>query len=148
MSHLQEIAKTKAHAFPAYDPSHIRYATQAQERDDFVRRLMKAPAVDAVEVVRCENCKLYKTKHCAIDIWTTDITIYKAKPDGYCSFGIPKEEGANAREKVHGYWCDANPGDSLDPRMRCSVCGRVSLPLADWAGCPYCLTDMRGEDHE
>ena len=37
------------------------------------------------EVIRCKDCKYYKTKFCALDTWTNEITIYKAQPDDYCS---------------------------------------------------------------
>lgn len=63
------------------------------------RVLMSAPAVDAVEVVRCKDCEYYTTEknrcdhpkfdyegHC-YDYWID------TKPDDFCSYGIPKERG-------------------------------------------------------
>ena len=43
-------------------------------------------------VVLCKDCKKYKTKFCAVDIWHIDVTIFKVKPDDYCSFGERKEK--------------------------------------------------------
>ena len=37
------------------------------------------------EVIRCKDCKYYKTKFCALDTWTNEITIYNAQPDDFCS---------------------------------------------------------------
>ena len=37
------------------------------------------------EIIRCKDCKYYKTKFCALDTWTNEITIYKAQPDDFCS---------------------------------------------------------------
>lgn len=42
----------------------------------------------------------------------------------------------------HGRWIDENPASFLDPRMRCSVCGHVDLPLAKWRYCPMCGAKM------
>lgn len=37
------------------------------------------------DVIRCKDCKYYKTKFCALDTWTNEITIYNAQPDDFCS---------------------------------------------------------------
>ena len=37
------------------------------------------------DVIYCRNCKKYQTMYCAMDIWTEDVTIYKATSDDYCS---------------------------------------------------------------
>lgn len=37
------------------------------------------------EIIRCKDCKYYKTKFCALDTWTNEITIYNAQPDDFCS---------------------------------------------------------------
>lgn len=42
---------------------------------------------DMVAVVRCKDCKWYKTKFCKMDRWTNLVTIYVAKADDYCSYG-------------------------------------------------------------
>lgn len=42
------------------------------------------------EIVRCRDCKFFKTKDCKIDITTQDVTIQRVKPDDYCSYGKRK----------------------------------------------------------
>lgn len=39
------------------------------------------------EVVRCRDCKWYKTMYCKMDRWTDLVTMYVAKADDYCSYG-------------------------------------------------------------
>lgn len=46
---------------------------------------------------------------------------------------------------VHGRWIDENPDDSLDPRMRCSICTGVESPLIKWRYCPNCGAKMDGD---
>lgn len=46
---------------------------------------------------------------------------------------------------VHGRWIDENLDDSLDPRMRCSICTGVESPLLKWRYCPNCGAKMDGE---
>ena len=46
---------------------------------------------------------------------------------------------------VHGRWVDENPDDSLDPRMRCSICTGIESPLLKWRYCPNCGALMDGE---
>lgn len=50
------------------------------------------PTIDAVPVVRCEDCRWYKTKFCKMDRWTDLVTIYVAKADDYCSYGERREK--------------------------------------------------------
>lgn len=56
--------------------------------DEFVESL---PVADVEPVVRCKDCKHYKTMFCKMDIWHIDITIYRADEDDYCSYGERKE---------------------------------------------------------
>ena len=44
------------------------------------------------EGIRCKDCKHYKTEFCAIDIWTDEVKIYKARPDDFCSRAARREE--------------------------------------------------------
>lgn len=46
-----------------------------------------------VEVVRCKDCKWYKTMYCKMDRWTDLVTIYVAKKDDYCSYGERRKDG-------------------------------------------------------
>ena len=60
---------------------------------EFERLLKEAPTVDAVEVVRCKDCKFYELKNYVVDniqrmccennkgIWTA------TQPDDFCSYG-------------------------------------------------------------
>lgn len=52
--------------------------------EDDVEALMKLPPAQ-LEIIRCKDCKYYKTMFCAMDTWTAEITIYKAQPDDFCS---------------------------------------------------------------
>lgn len=58
----------------------------------FFEWLGKQPTIDAVEVVRCEDCKWHKTMFCKMDRWTDLITVYVAKADDYCSYSKRREE--------------------------------------------------------
>lgn len=61
---------------------------EIQERNDWIAytELVKAaPAVDAVEVVRCKDCEWWNRPGCAIYI--VDDTD-KPKAEDYCSFGV------------------------------------------------------------
>ena len=53
------------------------------------------PTVDAVEVVRCRDCKHYELnamgeKSCFNDIWNQEFAVPTA-PDDFCSYGERKE---------------------------------------------------------
>jgi len=47
---------------------------------------------DMVPVVRCRDCKWYKTMYCKMDRWTDLVTVYVAKKDDYCSYGERRTE--------------------------------------------------------
>lgn len=48
--------------------------------------LVSQPTVDAVEVVRCHECKYHNDLNCAMNEWN--------QPDsGYCSYAVRKDEG-------------------------------------------------------
>ena len=53
---------------------------------DFIESLKAAPTVDAVEVVRCENCKHFRQPSCAMDTYCFDVT-----EEGFCSYGEMSE---------------------------------------------------------
>ena len=52
-----------------------------------LERIKDAPTVDAVEVVRCEDCKYFGTDACAFDTYAFDVT-----EDSFCSYGERKVE--------------------------------------------------------
>lgn len=51
-----------------------------------IKQVMDSPVVDAVEVVRCKDCKYWKTQGCHIDSQYFSET----KKDDYCSYGDRK----------------------------------------------------------
>ena len=63
------------------------------------KEMLEFPAVDAVEVVRCKDCKHYKTQNKSAR-WNHE-TLYcmrsaavKVKPDDFCSYGVRREDDA------------------------------------------------------
>ena len=52
---------------------------------------------------------------------------------------------ADVRPVVRAEWIDYNPEDPYDPRMKCSNCGVVAMPLVNDVFCPFCGADMREE---
>lgn len=70
-------------------PEYTGYAISANEVATAVE---DAPTIDAVEVVRCRDCKWYKTMYCKMDRWTDLVTVYMAKEDDYCSYGERRED--------------------------------------------------------
>lgn len=61
-----------------------------------VRKLIQeAPVVDAVEVVRCKDCKYYKKGSCELhSVWPDEYsTGYDCRPDDddFCSYGERRE---------------------------------------------------------
>ena len=58
---------------------------------------------------------------------------------------LEKIPAVDAVPVVHGRWIDENQDDSLDPRMRCSICTGVESPLLKWRYCPNCGAKMDGE---
>ncbi len=52
-----------------------------------VRKFIEqAPTVDAVEVVRCNDCKHYRTSGCAMDTYAFDVV-----EECFCSYGERKD---------------------------------------------------------
>lgn len=42
---------------------------------------------DTIQVVRCKDCKFYKTPWCSVDLWTENVRLFKVRDYDYCSFG-------------------------------------------------------------
>ena len=61
---------------------------------DAIERIKKAPAVDAVEVVRCRDCKHWgtgyggETEYCKV----CEFANYMVGANGYCLYGEHKED--------------------------------------------------------
>lgn len=66
-----------------------------------LREIAQAPDIDAVEVVRCKDCKKWdETRRfgisCACSHWSPSIKDCRfTLPDGFCSEGIRKEGAEN-----------------------------------------------------
>ena len=52
----------------------------------YYRDVKEIPAADVVEVVRCKDCKHYRTSGCTMDAYAFDVV-----EEGYCSYGERKE---------------------------------------------------------
>ena len=57
----------------------------ARAMQDAMQRVIYAPTVDAVEVVRCKDCGHYHENVCPIWCYT------ETKPDDFCSYGEGRE---------------------------------------------------------
>jgi len=58
-----------------------------QGRESVLDEIRRASTVDAEPVVRCKDCKFYKTQYCKIDIHTDIMTINRVHDDDFCSYG-------------------------------------------------------------
>jgi len=54
--------------------------------DEIEDEIIKAPTVDAVEVVQCKDCKYFGTAACAIDTYVFEVT-----EESFCSYGERKD---------------------------------------------------------
>ena len=53
-----------------------------------------APTVDAVEVVRCKDCKYsYGNKYCTNEQWKDECATVTIEVDDFCSYGERKDNG-------------------------------------------------------
>ena len=62
-----------------------------------------------------------------------------------CIEAINNPKAADVERVRHGRWIDENPASPLDPRMRCSVCEHVDVPMWSWRFCPVCGAKMDAE---
>lgn len=65
-----------------------------QGTTDLLEYIDNEPTVDAVEVVRCKDCKYFGDYEDGKDVCSMMI-IYPTKPTDYCSLGERKEDGNN-----------------------------------------------------
>lgn len=66
----------------------------------FMDILKRQPTIDAVPVVRCEECEFYKPQKkvprwSGASLFCTRSAVMKFPPDGFCSFGKRKDGGDN-----------------------------------------------------
>ena len=69
-------------------------ATHKHEHNHFMVMIMQAPTVDAVEVVRCKDCKWFAPNNNGSWIGCTFGTRHPddaPKPDDFCSYGERKD---------------------------------------------------------
>ena len=57
--------------------------------DAIADEIMDAPTVDAVEVVRCKDCKFYQTDH-----WCTRVALGIMYENDFCSYGERRTDDA------------------------------------------------------
>ena len=73
-----------------YDEIEYDALFSVQTAKDIVELIFSAPTVDAVEVVRCKDCKHYNGTWCLVD---DDIDMWKTvELDGFCSNGERRED--------------------------------------------------------
>ena len=60
---------------------------------DFAWLVNAEPTVDAVEVVRCKDCKYsYGSKYCTNEAWKDEGNTVTIEPDAFCSYGEKRNE--------------------------------------------------------
>ena len=92
--------KTKVEAMVEHRMIESDYDFGRNQAFDYVADILidDAPTIDAVEVVRCKDCKHRQTDECPmffeeqIDITEYIIHDY-TRDDGYCSWGERREDG-------------------------------------------------------
>ena len=55
--------------------------------------ILNAKTVDAVEVVRCRDCKKYREPFCMINDTNKDGWLVNARPNDFCSYGERRTDG-------------------------------------------------------
>ena len=79
-----------------YGGVHIAECFQGYEANEIVDKM---PTVDAVEVVRCKDCKYYKPRHQSAHWKQTALCCTRTAwvnypPDGFCSYGERRTDNA------------------------------------------------------
>ena len=72
---------------------------RACDVDDMKTELEEAPTIDAVEVVRCKDCKYSKYKQGELRCYIWSISS-KTKEDGYCFCGARMEADASKCDEL------------------------------------------------
>ena len=68
-------------------------STSAMEIAEYIDRINAQPTVDAVEVVRCKDCKYsYGSKYCTNEAWKDEGNTVTIEPDAFCSYGEKRNE--------------------------------------------------------
>lgn len=86
----KEAAKELIRATEVAFNTRVKSPIKAKFAEEIARLLDTLPAVDAVEVVRCKDCKYYGDEYFCPLRSLADYT----DPDDYCSMGERREENA------------------------------------------------------
>ena len=60
-------------------------------RDEFVTFLKKQPIIDAVLVVRCEDCKYFRLNDENVPYCLNPFGLDDPEPNGFCNYGREKD---------------------------------------------------------
>ena len=80
--------------FGSYIYRAFNYVDFGVAKGDIRELLSNIPAVDAVEVVRCKDCKHNKTEECPMIFYNggdKNRPMWWSKDDGFCHFGERKD---------------------------------------------------------
>lgn len=88
--------KTKVKAMVTHKVNESDYEFGGNQALDYVADILieDAPTIDAVEVVRCKDCKYSKhlKQYPKVNTWKCTLTDVVYRADDYCSYGERKEE--------------------------------------------------------
>ncbi|MBQ1791509.1 MAG: hypothetical protein II008_15135 [Oscillospiraceae bacterium] len=81
------------------NPAYTRYLAQMDERTKAKKMVADAPTVDAVEVVRCKDCRHWSGRKYNVHIngflpWCRFSALQREAND-FCSYGERKEDGSH-----------------------------------------------------
>ena len=94
IAELESDVRKKLIATPRDSEAYIRYVERLNERSVFKQEIMAAPTVDAVQVVRCKNCKHWgtgvavETEH----VKCCEYAKYMVGENGYCVYGEQRKK--------------------------------------------------------
>ena len=83
------------------DVGHLRHSGElCYSETDVANLLLHAPTVDAVEIVRCRDCKHYKPQKKSAHWenranYCNRVVTIKTQPDDFCSYGERKDGDGN-----------------------------------------------------
>lgn len=125
------------------------YTSQDGTFDDGVQfvleKIDEQPTADVVEVVRCKECKWYKS------IFSWNCKEHKVcvrepseppkEPNDYCSYGERIEDGKNGEyDNISALWVLSADG------FHCNKCNYKNQSTGFPAICPNCNSKMKGID--
>lgn len=79
-----------ANALPYRVVNIVKTGSVTQTSAVFSTDIAKAPTIDAVEVVRCRECKRHRKEGCIDMVWCGKWGSQRL-PDDYCSYGERRE---------------------------------------------------------